>query len=109
MVNVRSKGLNFERKIVNELKCIFPDAERALVGSSLDNNGVDLRNTGALAIQCKKYKKYAQIKFIEEVNVKDKIPTLITAGDRKKPTITFYLEDFIEIAKDIGVLYEEKC
>lgn len=106
MVNGRNKGLSFERAIANELKCIFPDCKRHLEFQFQTALGFDLDNTGALKIQCKKFKKYAPISCLKEVKAIG-IPVLITAGDREKPVACLYLDDFIRILKDIGEAYRE--
>ena len=98
----RVKGHSFERFVANELKStgLFPEAERQLEFQASQAIGIDLRNTGNLKIQCKAYRQYAPITKIEEVIFKDKdIPCLVTKGDRKRPVIVFYFDDFLEILK----------
>lgn len=56
MGNVRRKGHNWERKVVNDLKPIFPKAKTSrAVSLSEDAKGIDVVNTGKIAIQCKNY------------------------------------------------------
>ena len=102
----RNKGLNFEREIAKTFRKIFPNAERAIVGSSLDNAGVDIRGAGSLRIQAKRNKQYCPISKIEEVKLSDGIPLLVTKADFKRPVACLYLEDFIKIIEDIGVIYD---
>jgi|GEM_PF-2594815 len=101
MINVRSKGLNFERYIANELKEFYPNARRHLEYHMDDCKGYDLDNTGHFKIQCKRNKKYCSVNKIEEVQVQsdDEIPMLITKGDHKKPVVCLYLEDFKKILR----------
>ena len=96
----RTKGLSFERQIAIKLREIFPNARRHLEYQSEEANGVDLVNTGAFRIQCKKLKKYAPITCIEEVvcdPVMGDIPVLITAGDNKPAMAVLPLDDFLKL------------
>ena len=106
MINSRRKGHSFERDLCRVLRSVFPDIERSLEGSMADQNGVDLMNTGNLAIQAKRGRKYAPLNKIEEVK-SDKIAVLITRGDQKKAMACLYLEDFLKIIQDIGEVYYE--
>ena len=102
----RTKGLNYERELVKEFRKLFPDVSRAIIGSRLDNNGVDLNIPNSkLRVQAKRNKSYAPISKIEEVKLEG-IPALVTRGDSKRSVICLYLDDFIKIAQDIGELYE---
>lgn len=94
----RTKGHSFERWVANQLRVVFPNARRHLEYHSADANGVDIINTGFLRIQCKKLKKYAQIKMIEEIKVDPLdyfIPILITAADGKPPMVVMSFEYFM--------------
>lgn len=103
----RTKGHQFERDIANKFKELgFKDARRQLEYHSEDAQGIDIQNAGPWEIQCKAYKDYAPISKIEEIKSKGGIPALITKGDRKKPVIVMYLEDFEEGMRDIAKFYE---
>jgi len=102
----RKKGLDHEREVVNKLKKYFPKAERAMVGSYYDNNGVDVRGVGKLLIQCKRNRKYAPITAIEEIQISNGIPILWTRADRKRSVVCMYEEDFLKIIGDIGEIYD---
>lgn len=102
----RTKGHSYEREIVNKLKPLFPNAKRHLESQAVEAlKGIDLEHTGALKIQCKRLKNYAPINKLEEVNVSG-IPVLVTKGDRKKDVVCLYLDDFIKILEDIGIVYD---
>jgi len=103
----RTKGHQFEREVVKKLRPIFRDVERVKCGDSLDLNGVDIRSTGSLRIQCKRNKKYAPIGKIEEVKCDDGIPILWTKGDFKRPVVCMYEDDFLKIIQDIGEVYDQ--
>lgn len=105
----RNKGHGFERSVAIKLKKVFPEAKRHLEFQVQDCKGYDIDNTGKLKIQCKAYKKYAPISYIHEVNTGDKtdIPCLVTKGDREKPVAVLFLDDFIRILDDIGVVYTD--
>ena len=102
----RAKGLNFERECVNKLKKYFPNAERAMVGSHHDNNGVDIRGVGKLLIQCKRNRGYAPAGKIEEIQIEDGIKILWTKADRKRDLVVMYGDDFLKIIGDIGEIYD---
>lgn len=94
----RNKGLNWERKIANELKDIFPKAKRHLESQSDEAMlGMDLENTEPYAFQLKCLKNYAPINRIEEIKADDLIPVLLTKGDRKRPVACLYFDDFKRI------------
>lgn len=81
----RTKGHSFEREVAIKLRPIFPEARRQLEYHSADANGVDIANTGFYKIQCKKFKRYAPITCIEEVQCDREmgdVPILVTACDR---------------------------
>lgn len=73
-----------------------------------DIDGRDIKNTGKLAIQCKRLKKYAPLTAIEEITIPNKINMLVTRADRKKPIVALYLEDFLKILDNPNCIYEEK-
>ena len=107
----RDKGKRGERIAVHYLRKVFPDAARDL-NDVYAKSGVDLTNTGALLVQVKHYKKHAPISKLYEVQFEpnsDKIPVLFSLPtDRKeRDTVTLYVDDFIRILEDIGVVYND--
>lgn len=102
----RDKGHNYEREIAKRLRPLFPQAQRHLEYQQGEANGVDLANTGNLSIQCKRFKNYASITRIFEVQeVSGKIPVLVTKGDRLPDMVVLSLDDFLAILDDVGVAY----
>ena len=96
--SARTKGLSFERKVAQQLRHVFPDAERQL--ECQHGYGYDLANTGRYKIQLKAYKAYASINKIEETysSLQDgDIPVLVTKGDRLKPMAVIPLDHWIEL------------
>jgi hypothetical protein len=95
----RTKGHDFERKIAQRFRVIFPRSRRQLEYNEMDCNGVDLADTGRYLIQCKRKKKYANPSAIAEIQVKDpsEIPVLITKADHKPPLAILPLEHLIEL------------
>ena len=92
----RNKGHNWERECATLLKPIFPSAKRKLEYQVEEAKGYDLENTGPFLIQCKRGKKYCSISKIDEPQCEEnQMPMLITKGDRLKPVVAMYLEDFI--------------
>ncbi len=83
----RTKGHSFERKVVNDIKHIFPEARRHLEYQDGEAYGVDIANTGDFLIQCKKHADYVPVNTINEIqNVTEMyIPIVVTAGDRLEP------------------------
>jgi len=104
-INVRNKGLSFERDTVNYWKDVFPKAERAMVGSSYDNAGCDIRNMGNFTVQCKRYAKYVNPSVLHTISPMGAIPIVVTKADRQEPLIIIKQSDFKEIIKDIGHAY----
>lgn len=106
----RTKGHSYEREIAACFrKNGFPDAKRHLEYQSEMACGYDLDGVGILKPQLKRGKQYAPITKIEEVQVcEDFIPCLITKGDRKRDVIVLYLDDFLRIIQDVGILWDDK-
>lgn len=101
----RRKGHSFEREIARLFKPLFPKAQRKLEYQEGDCTGVDLKNTGPFKIQCKRYKEYAPLNKIFEVD-EEGIALLITKADSKPTLVALKLEDFLKILHDIGEAYE---
>lgn len=104
----RTKGHSFERAIARKFKSLFPEAMRKLEYNKEDIDGRDIKNTGKLAIQCKALKKYSPLTAIEEITAKGYINMLVTKGDRKPPIVALYLDDFLKILEDPGVIHGNK-
>jgi len=103
----RRRGLTFERKCATLLRRVYPDCKRHLESQVQEALGFDLDNTGPFRFQCKRNKAYAPISKIEEVQIGEGImPALITQGDRKRPVVALYLDDFIKILDDVGEAFE---
>ena len=95
----RTKGHNWEREVAKRFREHgFPLAERKLEYQISECTGVDITNTGAFKVQCKRYKDYCPISKIEEVK-ETGIPILITKGDRKPAVVCMYIDDFFELIK----------
>jgi len=89
----RRKGHSFERWLVNELKSLYPKAQRQL--EYQEGKGVDLEHTGDFLFQCKAYKDYAPISKINEIPItENKIRCLVTKGDRKEPMVVIPFKEF---------------
>lgn len=101
----RTKGHSFERLVARKLQAVYPDARREL-NDTHGGLGVDIANTGALAIQCKAYANYAPIAKILEIQDKTRIPVLVTKGDGLRPMAVLPLDHLIAILADVGVAYD---
>jgi len=100
----RTKGANFERWTVNRFqRAGFTEAARNL-NDVVDGRGVDVE-TNRFAIQCKAYKKPPSTSKLEEVDDPTRFPLLVAKGDRKKVTVTMYLEDWLSIMQDVGLAW----
>jgi hypothetical protein len=97
MINVRRKGLAFERYIAAAMRMIgYSKAHRQLEFQINNALGIDLAETGPYKIQCKKTKKYVPMNTINEVKAKEgEIPVLIAAGDGEPPLVTMHLEHWL--------------
>lgn len=96
--HARSKGHGFERECANDLLPIFPQARRQLEYHKDDAKGIDIQNTGDYKIQCKRFKNYASISCIEEVQCDrgfGDVPVLVTQANGKEPIACLYWSDFI--------------
>ena len=96
----RKKGHEYERAIVRYFKALGFDARRVL--EYQEAYGYDVVVENCLAIQCKRWKNYAPVNKIEEVDAPEMIPALVTKADRKKPIICLYLDDFIKLMRLIS-------
>jgi len=102
----RSKGRAFEQQIARLFRKIYPHARRHLEFQKEEAElGIDVK-AGPYDIQCKAYKNYAPISKIEEVK-SNGIPLLITKGDRKRPVVCMYLEDFLDLDESFVNISEE--
>lgn len=97
----RQKGHAFEREVAIALRHIFPNARRHLEYQDAEANGVDLVETGPYKIQCKKFKDYAPVNTIREVEcdreILGDVPVLVTAGDNKSAMAVLYFDDFLRL------------
>lgn len=102
----RRKGHRFELRVISLLKHIFPKAVSARAESrNADARGIDIVNTGDLAIQCKSYSSSPNYhKLISQMKTKD-IPVVFhQKTERAKSRFMvrgeyciLRMEDFIEI------------
>ena len=99
----RNKGLNFERKIVKDLKPLFPNASRQLEFQDIEARGVDLKGTGCLAIQCKVRKsRHVPLSTIEEIKaLPHEVPVLISKVDRGDTLCALKWEDFLKMLEQL--------
>jgi len=93
----RTKGHSFEREIAKDLREIFPGARRQLEYHEDDCHGVDIANTGKFKIQCKRFKDFAPIRKIFEVECDRElgdVPVLVTKADNEETMVVLPFEDF---------------
>lgn len=105
----RTKGHSYERKVADAFRNVgYEKACRKLEYQLADCDGVDLKNTGPFRVQCKRYKDYAPISKIEEIQDPTGIPLLITKGDRKPDMVVMKAQDFFEMLGVLRGVYERE-
>ncbi len=105
----RHKGHSFEREIAKELQCIFPKARRQLEYHQDDAKGFDLQNTGHYLFQCKRYREYAPIEWIEEIQSdfkNNETPILVTQANDKRAMAVLPWDDFLQMLIELEGKYK---
>jgi hypothetical protein len=109
-INIKNKGKNFEQLIARMLKdkLGFLEARRHLEFQDEEAaDGVDLVNTGAFAIQCKRFKKgVSTSKIFEIVKTDSNIPLLVSKADHAPILVTLEFEQFLDLLD--GMSFEDK-
>jgi len=103
----RQKGQRGELKVAEALRDLFPNARRNLNDFN-EAQGVDLTDTGNLAVQVKHLKNHAPFSKYNEIRPTDgRIPVLVSWPTSRGtvPMVALSLEDFIKICKDVGEVY----
>ena len=109
----RLKGHNWERKVANIFKPIFPDAKRGFQTRGGTAEEPDVKGT-PFYIECKRMKRCNEIAALRQAEtalyeetecgtrrVDDRIPLADCKSDRQKATVTMYLEDFLPLIRSI--------
>lgn len=103
----RDKGAQFEREIAIALRDIFPRVERE--DESNTGKGVDLRFTGQLDVQCKRFAGSVPMSKLYEVPiVPGRIALLVSRSDRGVALATLRMADFVKILEDVGVAFDDE-
>ena len=99
MINVRTKGHNFERAICRELKPYFPECITARAGAIYkDAQGIDVINTGEYNIQCKAKQAMNVFKVLsDEMPIDDKINIVFWKRDRQTDIVCLNKTDFYRL------------
>lgn len=103
----RDKGKRGERLVVNSFRTIFPLCARDL-NDVYAERGIDIANTGNLAIQVKHYQNHVPMSKIKEVKTQgEQIPVLVSwpTNREEQPLVCLPLADFIKILQNTGVIY----
>ena len=85
---------------------MFPEARRRVVNHAGVEDGRDLENTGAFAVQVKRHARPAPVSALYEIKAAG-MPLLLTRGDGGEWLAVLRAEDFIRILSDIGEAYNE--
>ncbi len=97
----RNKGHNYERQLVKDFKKLgFTDCVTSRYGSKmLDDQGIDLMNTGVFAVQAKCYKRNPQYKkVLADMVVKPTdVPIVFHKAPRGKEYCILYKDDMMEL------------
>lgn len=93
------KGKDFERWCANNLKHVFPFAQRHLEYQASNAKGYDLDNTGDYLMQLKCKINYVPINTIKEVQIENKkhIPVLITKANNEPPMVVLPFKEFVTL------------
>ena len=100
--HARRKGHQFERDIANALRVVFPNARRQLEYHQDDAKGVDIQGTGNYYFQCKRFKAYAPLSAITEIQCEPSfgdVPVLVTAGDNKPALACLPFEELVRLLR----------
>lgn len=86
-VNGIKKGKAYEREVANDIGHIFPEAQRNLEYQADEDQGLDIKGTDRIKIQCKFRQNYVPINTIREIQLKNEneIPVLVTKGNHREP------------------------
>lgn len=103
----RDKGKRGELEAAKLLTAVFPSARRRVVNHAGVENGADLENTGAFAVQVKRHIKPAPVSALYEVTAPG-IPLLLTRGDNGEWLAVLKAADLVAILADVGIAYEER-
>lgn len=96
----RTRGHSWERACAASYKDIFPNCCTARYGSrEADENGIDLIHTDGFAFQCKRMKRLAIQKYLEEIN-SNAMKIVLIKSDRSEPVVLMYKKDFDTLLKE---------
>lgn len=101
----REKGKRGEREAAELLRPVFPDARRRVVNHAGAEDGRDLENTGAFAVQVKRHVRPAPVSALYEIKAPG-IPLLLTRGDGGEWLAVLRADDLVRILADIGEAYD---
>jgi len=102
----RDKGKRGELEAAALLRPVFPEARRRVVNHAGVEDGRDLENTGAFAVQVKRHARPAPVSALYEVQAAG-MPLLLTRGDGGEWLAVLRAEDLVKILSDIGEAYNE--
>ena len=99
----RDKGKRGENMAAHALRVVYRDAARDL-NDVYNGQGVDLVNTGILAVQVKHHKNHVSVNTLKSVQPVDgRIPIVISWPTNRadKPAVILSLADFIKILAEV--------
>jgi hypothetical protein len=101
MMNSRTKGHDFERKIAAKLRDIWPNCITSRAGNpQADQSGVDLVNTSQFNFQLKAMERSPTYHSILDQMPKDgNYNVILHKRNRKGIIAVMYFDDFIKIIK----------
>jgi|15BtaG_2_1085339.scaffolds.fasta_scaffold13334_2 hypothetical protein len=107
----RNKGHNFERSVAKDFRGIFGEGKRGFQtrGGTAEEPDVI---TPHFSIECKAHKVAPIRSALRQATVSaetdGKVPLAILKDDRKRPFITMYYDDFLDLVKQWHRLAEPK-
>ena len=95
----RDKGIEFERQLVKRFRQAgFVQAKRHMESQEAEAKGYDFDNLGPLLVQAKRWKEYAPISTLFDLNkAPGGVPVLITKPDEGQAVACMLLSDFLRI------------
>lgn len=100
----RQKGIRGERKAVEMLRKIFPDACRSASQFRAGHNRADLDNTGVFHVEVKHGKKpnvRAALAQCQSDKLDNKLGVVIIFDDRQPPFVVMSGDDFLRLLESM--------
>ena len=101
----RNKGHNFERDIARRFRDLFPAAKRGIQTRFGGGEAADVI-VPHFHLELKRWKSCNIKKALQQATEEceaGKVPVAICKDDRKRETVTMYLDDFLPLVKEAKI------